>query len=230
MPWLKDIENHCGEVRQELDQFLATMPVPFAPYFRPDLVNKAGAWKTLGLMTWGLEDRKVLAYFPKTMNLLKNLPVPVVGVSFNHLEPNGIVKAHQGNTNAIARVHIGLKVPKNREETCYFKVSSVKCPWQEGEGFGFCDAHWHTAFNGTDESRYILLFDAIHPKYKHMRTYVCARVISDLALQYFTGRMSLLKFMTNIAPQTTRFILYYSLVPVFHLLVCIYPDILAFFS
>ena len=230
LPWLADLEAHWEEIRDELETFLATMPVQFQPYFRPDLVNKAGAWKTLGLNAWGLEDRRIMAYFPKTCKVLDSLPVPVVGVSFNHLEAHGVVKAHQGNTNAIARVHLGLKVPKNRTEDCYFKVSSDKRPWREGEAFGFCDAHWHTAFNGADESRYILLFDAIHPEFQHMTSYVCARVVADLALQYFTGRITLIKWATAAFPSCTRLVLYNTFVPVFHVLLLINPDFLAFFS
>ncbi|EGD74621.1 hypothetical protein PTSG_05986 [Salpingoeca rosetta] len=230
LPWLGQLEQHWEEIRDELQAFLRTMPVPFVPYFRPDLVNKAGAWKTLGLKAWGLEDRAIMQHFPKTCKVLRDLPVPVVGVSFNHLEARGVVKAHQGNTNAIARVHLGLKVPKNKTEDCYFKVSSDIRPWREGQAFGFCDAHWHTAFNGADESRYILLFDAIHPEYTHMTTYICARVVADLALQYFTGRIRLIQWLTKVAPTPTRLVLYNTFVPVFHVLLLINPDFLSFFS
>eukprot|EP00056_Hartaetosiga_gracilis_P002799 m.56857 g.56857 ORF g.56857 m.56857 type:complete len:326 (+) comp11204_c0_seq1:29-1006(+) len=227
--WVPEFEDKWKIIEAELHRFLDEKPVDFQPYFRPDLVNRSGAWKTLGLKAWGLQDDKMLSFFPETCKLLDAIPDKVVSVSFNHLEANGVVKGHQGNTNGISRFHLGLKVPADASK-CFFKVSSDTHPWEEGKLFAFCDAHWHTAQNLTDESRYIILFDVIRPQYAHMWDYICARVVADLALQYFSGRSSIAKLFLMICPMVTRFVMYHSFVPIFHIMVRVNPNILGFFS
>eukprot|EP00049_Salpingoeca_infusionum_P025053 m.17876 g.17876 ORF g.17876 m.17876 type:complete len:334 (+) comp7605_c0_seq2:201-1202(+) len=228
VPWISDVESQWMTIRSELDQFVANPPFPFAPYFRPDLVNRSGVWTTLGLKAWGIQSQKLLDQFPETMKVLDQIP-GVIGISFNHLAADGEVKLHQGNSNGITRFHMGLKVPQDVSD-CYFKVGTEKRKWEEGKLFGFCDAHWHTARNGSDQSRYILLFDVVKPELLHMQNYICARVVADLAMQYFIGRSKVIGFFHKYFRTVTRFVMYACFVPIFHVFVVIKPNILAFFE
>lgn len=228
-PWTLDLEDNWQEILAELETFLKTDAETFIPYFRPDLVNRTGAWKTLGVMAWGLENRAIIRKFPKTMKAFERAGKRIVGISFNHLEPNGVVKPHRGNTNGIARVHLGLRVPGGAPECCFI-VNNEERPWEEGKMLAFCDAHYHTAKNLTDKSRYILLFDYVRDEYASVRNYMCAKVCADLIVQFVHGKSSLVRLSSKIAPGLTRFVLYHSFCPIFHLIVVFYPDVLAYFS
>lgn len=227
-PWAPQVEAQTPVILAELQAFLNDPPAAFQPYFRPDLVNRAGAWQTLGLMTWGMENRALLQHFPKTMAILNQLP-NVVGLSFNQLEPHGQVKYHQGNTNGIARFHLGLKVPKEQHKA-FFRVSGEDRQWELGKLLAFCDAHWHTALNQTDETRYIMLFDVVLDRYKRQRSYVCARVASDLCVQYVMGKYQRLSRLRGWSRGWARLLIYIFAVPFFHVMVNVHPDILGWFE
>lgn len=227
--WVRPLEDNWREILAELETFLKTDAETFIPYFRPDLVNRTGAWKTLGVMAWGLENRALIRKFPKTMKAFEKAGRRIVGISFNHLEPNGVVKPHRGNTNGIARMHLGLRVPGSAPECCFI-VNNESRSWEEGKILAFCDAHYHTAKNLTDESRYILLFDYVRDEYAGVRTYMCARVCADLIVQFVTGKSAIIQFFTRIAPGLTRFTLYHLFTPIFHVVLYVNPDVLAYFS
>lgn len=227
-PWAAELEAQTPVILAELEAFLRDPPAAFQPYFRPDLVNRAGVWQTLGMMTWGMENRALIQHFPKTLAALRRIP-NVVGLSFNQLEPHGQVKYHQGNTNGIARFHLGLKVPA-KNELAFFRVSGEDRPWQFGRLLAFTDAHWHTALNNSEESRYIMLFDVVLDKYARQRDYLCGRVAADLCVQYVVGKSPRLSALKGWRRAFVRWWLYFFFVPYFHVMVKFNPDILGWFD
>lgn len=224
--WHKELEAKSGIILEELEQFLKDTPVNFAPYFRPDLVNRPGVWQTLGLRLWGMDNSDIINYFPRTMEVLKCVP-RMVSLSFNHLQANGEVRYHQGNTNGIARFHLGLRVP---EGDAFFEVNGERRKWEEGKLLAFTDAHWHTAGNYTEKSRYIMLFDVVHDRFKEQEHYLCARVAGDLCTQYYVGRSKFLASLKGFWRGLARFLIYTTLVPYFHFKLRTNPDILGRFS
>lgn len=228
-PWHTELEAKSDVILAELEEFLAAAPVEFAPYFRPDLVNRPGVWQTLGLKLWGMDNRAIMQYFPRTLEILRCIQPGIVSLSFNHLQGGGEVRFHQGNTNGIARFHLGLRVPTGKPET-YFQVSGEKRAWEEGKLMAFTDAHWHRAQNGSDKSRYIMLFDVILDKYAAQRNYISARVAADLCTQYYMGRYVFLSRLFGFWRGLARIVLYSCLMPYFHLMIRVNPDILGRFS
>lgn len=93
-------------------------------YFNITTVEKPQTWKVRSLRVWGVEMYTYPKYFPKTMSLLSNIP-RVVNIGFNLLEPHAVIKPHQGDTNAIIRCHLALKVPDEKEK-CYLCVKNQK--------------------------------------------------------------------------------------------------------
>jgi aspartyl/asparaginyl beta-hydroxylase (cupin superfamily) len=63
-------------------------------------------------------------------------------------------------TNTRAIVHLPLIVP----EGCGFRVGGETRAWREGEAFAFDDTIEHEAWNGSDATRIILLFDVWRPE------------------------------------------------------------------
>lgn len=151
------------------------------PYFNTSLVNKDKDWQTIGLRAWALPLLKKQAHFPETMKILKQYP-GMLTFSFNKLEPNSTIKPHCGDCNATYRIHIGLEIPSGLPD-CGFRVREEKREWQKGKAFGFFDAFEHTAWNHTNQPRYIILMDLIRPEFKSYRRYICFRVLASLLLQ-----------------------------------------------
>ena len=60
------------------------------------------------------------------------------------------------------RAHIGLIVPKDREN-CTIRIADQIVAWEEGKGFVFDDTYDHEVWNDTDEDRVVLLFDFNRP-------------------------------------------------------------------
>jgi aspartyl/asparaginyl beta-hydroxylase (cupin superfamily) len=78
-------------------------------------------------------------------------------------DPETTIKPHIGDTNAIARCHLGLMVPASLPE-CGIRVAGQERVWEQGRVLIFCDAHPHTAWNHTTERRVILFVDEVRPE------------------------------------------------------------------
>jgi hypothetical protein len=116
--------------------------------------------------------------FPRTWELLRDIP-GITAASLNLLEPNTTIKPHVGNTNAIIRCHLGLRVPAPAPR-CAFRVGEETRSWEDGRFLLFCDAHRHTAWNNTEEKRYILVVDVMRPEFAARRAATSARVLAGI--------------------------------------------------
>jgi hypothetical protein len=72
------------------------------------------------------------------------------------------IPPHKGVTTGILRTHLGLIVPKDREN-CTMTVGDEVCVWEQGKAFVFDDTYRHHVWNNTDEERVILIFDFNRP-------------------------------------------------------------------
>jgi aspartyl/asparaginyl beta-hydroxylase (cupin superfamily) len=63
-------------------------------------------------------------------------------------------------TNARLTVHLPLIVPPGG---CWFRVGNETREWKEGEAWVFDDTIEHEAYNPTDQTRVILIFDVWNP-------------------------------------------------------------------
>lgn len=178
---IKELEQNHIIIKDELNEYLKANSLN--NHFNITMVEKDKTWKVQGLRGWCLQNYKKQKYFPKTMALLNAIP-HVTSISFNLLEPQSKIKSHQGDTNAIIRCHLGLKVPADAP-ACALKVKEETKGWEEGKVFGFTDAFTHDAWNLTDETRIILLFDIIKPEFIKQKVLVCATVRVSLLIQFF---------------------------------------------
>lgn len=201
--WEKLLEGKRDIIYKELENHIKTISAP-TEYFNYEMVNKQGSWKTIPLMSWGVHFHKHQRHFPKTYEILKQIP-GLVSISFNVLEPHSNIKAHYGDTNAMVRCHFGLSVPGGLPEMG-FRVKDQKRAWKEGELLIFCDGYEHEAWNQTDEQRIILLFDVILPEYISKKRTICGTVLSSIFFQTTLLRlklnepsMGMLKFLTFFA-------------------------------
>ncbi len=176
---ITELELNYQVVLNELEAYLKRNQLK--THFNTVMVEKQASWKVQGLRVWGLNNYKKQKHFKKTMALLNAIP-NVTLVSFNLLEPQSNIKPHFGDTNAIIRCHLGLKIPSTAP-ICALKVKEEVRGWQEGKVVGFIDAYTHEAWNHSDETRIILLFDILKPEFVKKKRIVCATVQSSLYLQ-----------------------------------------------
>lgn len=178
--WTELIETNSLKIKSELGAHLSSNP-RFMPGIKKQKVNYHGLWKTMPLMTWGVEFHKNICNFPVTKEVLKQIP-GLVSASFNLLEKNSDIKQHFGETNASVRVHLGLYIPDNLPDVG-FKVNGISRSWEEGKVLIFCDGYEHSGWNYSNQDRYILLLDIIRPEFIHKKRWICGNVLASLSLQ-----------------------------------------------
>jgi ornithine lipid ester-linked acyl 2-hydroxylase len=192
-PWVAPLEAALPDIRAELDQLLREHGDSLTPYFHPDLVSAAGVWKTFPLFFWGLKFGKKCRQCPKTTQALEAIP-NMIGASFSMLEPHSKIHPHHGDTNAIARCHLGLLIPGVLPEAG-LGVGDETRSWEEGKLVMFCDAQKHTAWNYTPHRRFVLILDIIRPEFASRKTQVCLRVWRAIADQWYQAKLKAFKQM-----------------------------------
>ncbi len=172
-PWLAGVEEQTSMIQQELAGLLQQGGGDFAPYVHhPDGVplnqwkalNHSPDWSASFLIKDGVEQPEMAAACPRTLALLRSLPladIPGIAPSafFSVLKPRTLIPPHTGVTNTRLIVHVPLVVPPG----CWFRVGNETREWEPGKALVFDDSIEHEAFNGSDQTRIILIFDIWNP-------------------------------------------------------------------
>lgn len=182
LEWTKILEDNWQVIHDELLGLIEESPERLQPYN----INKSMSfppqrWKTMGLIFWNMRNHKNCRRCPETMKILKTLP-GCTSASLSILEPQSNINPHQGDTDAVIRCHMGLEIPGSLPE-CGFQVDENITEWQEGVTLPFCDAQTHTAWNHTDERRYVMILDVMRPEFQSRKNEICAHVLASAAIQ-----------------------------------------------
>ncbi len=172
-PWFDALEAATADIRGELEAVLEE-PGAFTPYVtghanRPKqeemgLLNDP-AWSAYYLWKNGEPVAGNVERFPKTMQALGHTPLALVpnrspSILFSLLRPGAHIPPHHGLVNTRLICHLPLIVPGK----CRFRVGNDTRDWVEGQGWAFDDTIEHEAWNGSDRTRVILLFDVWRPE------------------------------------------------------------------
>jgi aspartyl/asparaginyl beta-hydroxylase (cupin superfamily) len=187
IPWLERIEAQWHVIREELERLLAEPERGFIPYFKSSQVSHPGRWKVFPFCYWGWRFRGNCRRCPKTAAIIRSIPGVTTG-AFSALEPHTTIRPHVGDTNAIARCHLGLIVPAGAPR-CGIKVGETVRGWEEGRFLVFSDANRHLAWNHTAESRYVLFVDVMRPQYLWQQRRVCRTMLLAVALSWIEARL-----------------------------------------
>ena len=182
LPWVRVLEDNWLVMRDELVALMEEKPARLRPYF----INKSMSfpprhWKTMGLYFWRVTMHDNCRECPETVRILRSIP-GLTSCSLSVLEPGSNINAHQGDTDAVIRCHIGLSVPGMLPD-CGFQVGPEIRGWKEGEALPFCDAHTHSAWNHCSERRLILIVDVMRPEFVSQQNRICAQVLASTVLQ-----------------------------------------------
>ncbi len=180
LPWIETLKEIYPRLKEGLLPLIHEDDNNFTPYFESRLQFPPNNWKTLHFYIWGWRSHAHLNKVPVMKELVKIIP-DLISASFSLLEPHSRILPHSGDTNAIYRVHLGIKIPAGLPQ-CGFIVNGEARSWQEGEVLTFLDANTHEAFNESNERRYILTMDIVRPEFATKKKYVCIKILSILSL------------------------------------------------
>ncbi|MEO5645640.1 MAG: aspartyl/asparaginyl beta-hydroxylase domain-containing protein [Bacteroidia bacterium] len=181
---LKEAEKSFQVIKSEIESLLSAKNNSLEPYFNSSLTN--GKWEVLNFYFWGEANEKNCAACPELNRLLKNIP-GLLTATVSKLSPHTQIHPHIGDTNLIARCHLGLVIPA-KLPACGIDVNNEQRSWEEGKWLIFCDAYTHSAWNRTNESRFVLIVDIVLPEFLGQKKEITANVLSLLKLQKLIGK------------------------------------------
>jgi aspartyl/asparaginyl beta-hydroxylase (cupin superfamily) len=122
-------------------------------------------WSAFYLIKNGHVVEENAARCPRTMAAVSKAPLAETkdrtpSVLFSLLRPGAHIPPHHGFVNMRLICHLGLIVP----EKCTFRVGNDVRDWQEGKAWVFDDTIEHEAWNASNQTRVILLFDVWRPE------------------------------------------------------------------
>ncbi|MGH1354851.1 MAG: aspartyl/asparaginyl beta-hydroxylase domain-containing protein [Thalassovita sp.] len=187
LEWAQVFEDNWETIRDELFALSKENPERVQPYsFNHAMAFPPKHWKTMGIMFWGLRMHENYKKCPKTVEIMKSVP-GVTSLSMSILEPGSNINPHQGDTDAVYRCHLGIKVPAPLPD-CGFQVGTEIKGWEEGKLLVFCDAQTHTAWNQSDERRIVVIFDVMRPEFHGQTRSICAHVLASMLIQQLYTR------------------------------------------
>jgi hypothetical protein len=172
-PWLDDVEAAVPAMQAELAALLAQAGSSFTPYMTADPTRPAGThpllddpdWSALHLWKSGALVPENAAHFPQTLAALQSAPLPHIRarspmVLFSQLRPHTHIPPHHGLLNSRLIVHVPLVCPAD----CRLRVGNQTRTWETGKAWVFDDSIEHEAWNDSDQTRIILLFEIWRPE------------------------------------------------------------------
>jgi beta-hydroxylase len=165
-PFLKPLQDNADVIREELislmenqseDQWVRTFP----HYVRS---QRTKAWKVFSFMFFNIKYFHNAKLCPRTSELIYSIP-EIMSCDFSFLEGNTHIAPHKGYSRMVLRSHLPLIVPD--EKKCALRVGDNTKHWKENEILIFDDSFEHEAWNKTDESRVVLMFDIPNPLWNY---------------------------------------------------------------
>jgi tetratricopeptide (TPR) repeat protein len=171
-PWVAALEAAAPAMRKEVEAVLR-QGSDLAPYIagntnRParehSLLNNPD-WSAFYLWENGALIADNAARCPATMEALIGAPIPHIDkrspmVLFSVLRPHTHIPAHNGMLNTRLICHIPLIVPTD----CRLRVGNETRTVEFGKAMIFDDSIEHEAWNDSDETRVVLLFEIWRPE------------------------------------------------------------------
>jgi tetratricopeptide (TPR) repeat protein len=172
-PWLDRVEAATDAIREEMLGVLGD-PRAFRPYLESDpqrpRKEQQGMldnpdWSAFYLWRHGELQAGNAARCPRTVAALEGAPLARIPnrsptVLFSQLRARSHIPPHNGMVNTRLICHLPLVVPGQ----CRFRVGNDVREWREGRAWVFDDSIDHEAWNDSDRTRVILLFDIERPE------------------------------------------------------------------
>lgn len=170
-PWIADLEAQTALIREELHGVLCSEAGRERVFTSAELeqqnlrgLTQPPSWNGYYFYRHGERREDNCGACPRTIRALDALPLARVPghapeVLFSVFTPGTQLLPHRGVTNTRLVGHLPLIVPEN----CALSVGGEVHAWQEGRVVVFDDTYEHEAWNRSDLTRVILIFDLWHP-------------------------------------------------------------------
>ncbi len=172
-PWLDKVDAATADIRAELIEILKQESA-FRPYVEgnPSLPQTDAQgmlnnpeWSAFYLWKNGAIVAENAARCPKTLDALADAPLARVpgrspSILYSLLRPGARIPPHTGEVNTRLICHLPLIVP----DPCSFRVGNDTRAPVEGRAWVFDDTIEHEAWNGSERTRVILLFEIWRPE------------------------------------------------------------------
>ena len=172
--WIPQLEAETTTICEELHAVLS-QPQALESFLQTDSSqdtgellrssgNQTAAWDAYFFHRHGERYEAHNEQCPQTAALLDALPLTHVRdhapeTLFSVLRPGTHILPHRGVTNTRLVTHLPLIVPAD----CALRVGGEIHEWQTGRCVTFDDTFEHEAWNRSDETRVVLIFDSWNP-------------------------------------------------------------------
>lgn len=163
-PWIRPLEEDWKPMQTEVLQVLEhRQDIPGFQDISKDqrVLTTDDRWKTFFLYGMGYRLDENCAQCPVTARLVSQIP-GMTTAFFSILAPGKHIPAHRGLFKGFIRYHLGLVVPREKEQ-CRIRVHDTVRYWEEGKSLLFDDTYDHEVWNDTDETRVVLFVDVKRP-------------------------------------------------------------------
>jgi ornithine lipid ester-linked acyl 2-hydroxylase len=179
IPEVAIIEENFDIFKEELFTVLNNEQLKYLA-FRKNRYQKSPNWKQIELLIYGVHHKEKQKLFPKTYGILSKID-GVATIYFSVLDKNSGIKAHNGDTDAFYRIHLGMKIPDTLP-ACGIEIGGNQRAWEEGKCIAFNDIYYRKAWNYTDSERIVLIIDLMLPQHRANKQKINAGVIATLIL------------------------------------------------
>jgi Aspartyl/Asparaginyl beta-hydroxylase len=157
------LENAFETIRQEFESIAVS---EFIHYESVILSN--GRWTVMPVFVFGEETGTFLYRrnpLSETARIVRSLPdvcatLPLADVIFSAHAPQTRLTPHCSWDPFRLRLHLGVRIP----EKCGIRVGQESRAWREGKVLAFHDSFEHETWNGSEETRIVLIVDLWHPQ------------------------------------------------------------------
>lgn len=174
--WIAELKANFSIIRDEIFALrrYQMKTSGFQPYRAPSsksiscdneikgsVAHDSGEWNIYYLYLHNIDFSENRDRVPETTSLLKKIPRFYNHAMVSNLAADTHVTKHHGPTNKKLRVHLPLFVPPGG--FCKLRVGNETRICVEGRPVIFDDSFEHEAWNMSEKSRVVLIFDIWHP-------------------------------------------------------------------
>jgi aspartate beta-hydroxylase len=170
--WITALESKTEVIRDELTLLLRDH-LAFQPYVQSNQPSPSNLqngmlnnpdWSAFYLWKNGNLVHENALRCPQTVEAISKIPLAHISnrspsVLFSLMRPGAHIPKHNGLINTRLIAHLPIIVP----DGCRFRVGNEVKQWQAGKPWVFDDTIEHEAWNSSDQTRVILLFEINRP-------------------------------------------------------------------
>lgn len=167
IPWSSTIEAAYPQIRAELVDYLGRTTIPQTAEVSgldPDSEEgrhaapaDRGHWRSLMLECFGDTIEENARHFPATLAAIKSA-TGSTSIGFSALDPHSHIATHVGPNKGALRYQMPIVTP-GPPASARIRIGPEMVPWDEGRPVVFDLSVNHEAWNDSDETRVLLMFE-----------------------------------------------------------------------